>query len=346
MGKAGTKVHKSAVKAPQLDQNVLAKLPLGTEVLSINPHGESHCAQTVRINTRLSDVQKTYFMKAGSGMRGRDMMKGAFESETAFFSFASESVPKPIGWGTYESDKNRHFYICNFQDMIEGLPDRVKFPALVARIHLKSMDKSPTGKFGFPVTTHLANLPNDNSWRDTWEEWYSAAMQRILELEERVQGPDPELTDLSKGLLEKVIPRLLRPLQTRGRNIKPCLIHSDLWLGNVKPDAETKEPIIFDSCGFWGHNEADLGTWRSPRSGLGEPYIKEYLGHIPKSAPAEDFDDRNALYAMRYNLVVSTINKDRTSVHRQTFKREAKRLLEKYPNGICDFEAGHSSPGP
>lgn len=58
-------------------------------------------------------------------------------------------------------------------------------------------------------------------------------------------------------ILEKVIPRLMRPLETGRRNIQPCLVHSDIWLGNVKPDAETEQPIIFDSCAFWGHNEGN-----------------------------------------------------------------------------------------
>jgi fructosamine-3-kinase len=34
-------------------------------------------------------------------------------------------------------------------------------------------------------------------------------------------------------LLKKVIPRLLDPLETDGRSIKPVLLHGDLWLGNV-----------------------------------------------------------------------------------------------------------------
>src|SRR5579862_6498276 len=164
------------------------------------------------------------------------MMEGTFESETAFYSFAPQSVPKPIGWGTYKSDTNSHFYICDFRDMIEDLPDIHKFPALIAKIHLDSMGKSPTGKFGFHVTTHLANIPNNNSWCDTWEEWYLIAMQQMIELEEKSRGSDLKLTEISKSLLEKVIPRLLRPLQTEGRNIKPCLIHSDLWPGNIMPD--------------------------------------------------------------------------------------------------------------
>ncbi|OBT74195.1 hypothetical protein VF21_07029 [Pseudogymnoascus sp. 05NY08] len=85
-------------------------------------------------------------------------------------------------------------------------------------------------------------------------------MRRMLMLEEKSHGQDPELTELSKALFEKVIPRMMRPLETGGRTIEPCLVHSDIWLGNVKPDAETEEPIIFDSCAFWGHNEGSSSS--------------------------------------------------------------------------------------
>ena len=40
----------------------------------------------------------------------------------------------------------------------------------------------------------------------------------------------------------KVIPRLLRPLETGGRQIKPSLVHGDLYSGNVSVDAVTGGP--------------------------------------------------------------------------------------------------------
>ncbi|KAI4130770.1 MAG: hypothetical protein LQ338_001542 [Usnochroma carphineum] len=110
------------------------------------------------------------------------------------------------------------------------------------------MGKSPNGQYGFHVTTHLAYVDNDNSWSDSWERWYARALKRMLDEEEKSHGPDDELKLLTDAMFEKVVPRLLRPLETGGRQIKPCLIHSDLWPGNVKPDAETDEPIIFDSA--------------------------------------------------------------------------------------------------
>jgi len=64
------------------------------------------------------------------------------------------------------------------------------------------------------------------------------------------------------------------------------------------PDAETNDIIIFDSCAFWGHNEADLGSWRATRYKMGKPYLKEYQRVMGVSEPRQDWDDRNALYAM------------------------------------------------
>ncbi|KAI4221998.1 MAG: hypothetical protein L6R36_006481 [Xanthoria steineri] len=139
--------------------------------------------------------------------------------------------------------------------MTDDLPDIQKFCAIVAQIHKDSMGKSPNNQYGFQVTTHLANVANDNSWSDSWEVWYARALKRMLDEEEISHGQDEELAILTTAMFGKVIPRLLRPLETGGRQIQPCLIHSDLWPGNAKPDAMTEEPMIFDSCAFWGHNE-------------------------------------------------------------------------------------------
>ena len=53
-------------------------------------------------------------------------------------------------------------------------------------------------------------------------------MKRMLQLEEESQGPSQELNELYVAIYEKVIPRLLRPLETGGRQIEPCLVHGDL----------------------------------------------------------------------------------------------------------------------
>lgn len=156
------------------------------------------------------------------------MMFGIFELEKMMHTYVPDNVPESIAWGTYMSNPDTYFYMCVFRDMVDDLLSVSKLGALVLKIHLDSMGRFPNGKFGFYVTTHLANVLNDNTWCESWEEWFTNAMKRMIQAEENSHGHDEKLKELTHALLTKVIPRLLRPLETGGREIRPCLIHSDL----------------------------------------------------------------------------------------------------------------------
>ena len=142
--------------------------------------------------------------------------------------------------------------------MSDELPDVERFSSQVAALH--HAGKSPNEKFGFEVTTFQGNLPQDNTWCDTWEEFYIRGMNRMLQLEEDSQGRWSELEELRAPMFEKVIPRLLRPLETCGRKIEPALVHGDLWYGNASTDLDTDAPLIFDACCFYAHNECKNTT--------------------------------------------------------------------------------------
>ena len=45
--------------------------------------------------------------------------------------------------------------------------------------------------------------------------------------------------------------------------------------------------------------EDELGNWRPERNRFSKSYITEYCKNMPPAAPVEDFDDRNALYALQ-----------------------------------------------
>jgi hypothetical protein len=63
---------------------------------------------------------------------------------------------------------------------------------------------------------------------------------------------------LLPALFDKVIPRLLRPLESNGRKVEPSLVHGDLWYGNAAVIDETGDPIVFDPSSFWAHNECKM----------------------------------------------------------------------------------------
>ena len=223
-------------------------------------------------------------------------MKGTYLSERLLHSYIPEHVPTPHAWGQYKSDPSVWFYLCDFHHLKDEVPDPKRFVSIVATLHKATMGRSK--QYGFDVPTHLANIPNDNTWQDSWEVWFAQAMRKMLHIEEEAHGKDDELEPLKRGLFDKVIPRLLRPLETNGRSIEPCLLHSDLWPGNAMPDGNTDKIMIFDSCAFWGHNEADLGSWRASRYKMGTIFFNEYEAVMDFSEPMGDWDDRNALYAM------------------------------------------------
>ena len=184
---------------------------------------------------------------------GKGMMSGEFASMSALHNTMPDLAPKPIAWGTYASNPNIHFFLCSFHDMTDDVPDVEVFPAKIAELHMKGV--SPNGKFGFPVVTYQGRLPQDTTWCDTWEKCFSRSLKRMLELEEEAQGYSEKMKSLSDAIMTKVIPRLLRPLETEGRQIQPRLVHGDLWDGNTSTDVATDNPVIFDAAAFYAHNE-------------------------------------------------------------------------------------------
>ncbi|KAF6821888.1 hypothetical protein CPLU01_12336 [Colletotrichum plurivorum] len=73
---------------------------------------------------------------------------------------------------------------------------------------------------------------------------------------------------------------------------------------------------------------ADLGICRNPRYKLGSSCIDEYLKQVPVAEPAEDFDCRNAVYAMKFHALLSVMYyKDKR--FRNTLAEELKALIGK-----------------
>ena len=164
----------------------------------------------------------------------------------------------------------------------ESLPDMEQFCTELAEMH--QIARSPDGKFGFHITTHNGTLAQDNRWTDTWEEYFVQNMRRMLELEMEVQGPQSEEMRVVVDLLfEKVIPRLLRPMETGGHRVEPSLVHGDMWHGNTCTDKVSKKPVVFDACAFWGHNECMYGSISYKLVGYEEPdfllLTKEFRRH-------------------------------------------------------------------
>lgn len=121
------------------------------------------------------------------------------------------------------------------------------------RIH--QLPSSSNGQFRFYVTTYAGIFPVNNTWCDTWEKYFERMMRETVDYESAVHKHDKDLIKLTEQLVAKIIPRLLRPLGTGGRKIKPCLVHGHFWHGNVATHSHFRKPMLLDPCALYAHNE-------------------------------------------------------------------------------------------
>lgn len=173
----------------------------------------------------------------------------------ALMKYIPEAINAPIEWGNFQLD-NRSFYLTNFRHTLELLPPVSQIISIIKKLHTSST--SPTGKFGFHVPSFYGRAPMDNTWTDSWEEYFTREFRSSLGFAQIQLRHDAELADLAKDFIAKVIPRLLRPLQTGGRSIQPTLLFGDLYDPNIQIDSLTGKPFLFDACCFYGHNESSF----------------------------------------------------------------------------------------
>ena len=185
---------------------------------------------------------------------GKAMVFGEFVSMKTLHDTLPRLVPTPVAWGSYALNANVHFFLCGFVDMTDDIPNIDSMARSLAELHKNGL--SPNGKYGFSVPTCQGTIPQYTDWTDSWEDFFSRSFRLVMENEEISQGPDPEVQRLCDAMLKKVIPRLLRPLETGGRHIQPRLVHGDIWDGNVSTDINTDAPIIFDATCIYAHNES------------------------------------------------------------------------------------------
>lgn len=57
--------------------------------------------------------------------------------------------------------------------------------------------------------------------------------------------------------------------------------------------------FIVDPVSMLMVTEDELGNWRPERNRFSKSYFTAYRFHMPPAEPAEDYDDRNALYALQ-----------------------------------------------
>ncbi|EDO41346.1 predicted protein [Nematostella vectensis] len=235
------------------------------------------------------------FVKINKKDESRRMFEGEYLSLDLLDKTGAVVVPKPIkvldhpgGSGSMLVMKHLDIKtLKNYQAELGGQ---------LARLHLHNIEKLNRGdadavsKFGFPGITCCGYIPLNNQWYDNWVDFFVESrleLQLVMVLKE---GSDPELQTLWEKLKAKI------PEYFAGLDIKPSLLHGDLWGGNVG-EVESN-PVIFDPASFYGHHEFELGI-AGMFGGFSPEFYDAYHKLIPK---APGFDDRHNLYQLFHYL--------------------------------------------
>ncbi|KAJ1327050.1 protein-ribulosamine 3-kinase [Microdochium nivale] len=207
------------------------------------------------------------------------LAQGEYESQKELAKYLPANSVKPVAHGPLSRGASSalgpaaSFFLAQFLNFADSAraPTPEQLADVLARLHTSST--SPNGKFGFHVPTFYGHVPLLNDWCDTWEEYFTRQLRADLAWEATIRGfDDHELNDLSTEFLDKIVPRLIRQLETGGRSIKPVLVHGDLWVGNVGivgPSSAAgdgaalgeQKIVLFDACCCYAHHECE-----SPRA--------------------------------------------------------------------------------
>ena len=273
------------------------------------------------------------------------MVRGECESAAQIERVMSRFCVEGVGWGVLgeeedgdqDGDDNDnaneeakyYFYIQSFFPIRPPtISNMVTLAHRLAIFHTKSAEKfqdltanqCPRGTyFGYHVPTHNGHLAQDNIWTSTWEEYFTRNMKTMLDHDEKAGGPrSREVEELLSPLFDKVIPRLLRPMEMNGRKVQPVFCHGDLWAGNVGI-REDGELVVFDPGCFWGHAECKIVHSKGGDRAINLHYLgilettliayttddlrtldeeqrNAYLQYGPPTYPEDDFEARIMLY--------------------------------------------------
>lgn len=229
------------------------------------------------------------------------MMEAEYLGMKELHSVMPDFFPRPCNWGRYELSDTYFFYM-EFLDLSQQeMPEPDEFCSKLAELHQTS--RSPEGKFGFYRSTFQGPIEMNNTWESSWRVYMTTLLNQLFEREIAQNGSYPELEEAFGIFKSKTIKLVLDPLQADGRELKPSLIHGDMWEENASTNLTIGATVIYDPTACYAHHEFEVGMWRGEVYRFGPTYLRQYLMYNPPSEPIEQFEDRHRIYSMKHTLV-------------------------------------------
>ncbi|KAJ3129399.1 hypothetical protein HK098_001500 [Nowakowskiella sp. JEL0407] len=127
--------------------------------------------------------------------------------------------------------------------------------AKIAKMH---QYVSPNGKYGFEINNTIGWTPQENTWEEDWGIFYrERRMKPMIAFVLKRNPNDKELERLGAILCDNI-----EKFFGEGLDLKPRILHGDLWSGNHGFDTDKTEFVIFDPACYFGHHETDIAMMK------------------------------------------------------------------------------------
>ncbi|NNE27447.1 MAG: phosphotransferase [Saprospiraceae bacterium] len=249
-------------------------------------------------------LDSAYFIKVNSTEVAEDMFDAEADGLSLIQKSGQIAVPKVIKCGLHNS---RAYLILEFiQTGTKSNHAMAKFGRQLANMHLQTQYS-----FGLDTQNFIGKLPQSNAKHLNWISFY---------IGERLE-PQFKLA-LDNGLLQAHdIPpsaNIDSVLDSLMPEIKPSLLHGDLWGGNFLIDAQG-DAYLIDPAVYYGHSEVDIAMSRL-FGGFSPSFYNAYFEIHPKEI---HFEARRDIYQLYYLLV-------HLNLFGSSYYGSVKRIMERY----------------
>ncbi|MCR8668559.1 fructosamine kinase family protein [Aestuariibaculum sp. M13] len=227
---------------------------------------------------------QSYFLKTNTISNALQMFQTEAEALKTIANTNTISTPKVLDYSQF---KNTSFLLLEFID--SKSPDSEDFKTLGRQ--LAELHKNTNAYFGLQQDDFIGSLIQYNKPTDSWNSFY---------VNERLY-PQLQLAIQRQLLLESECPskgQMLNKLNPLFQNIKPSLLHGDLWSGNYLI-ATNGKPYLIDPAMYFGDSEVDIAMTKL-FGGFSEDFYKAYHNMIPED---EFTSNRIEVYQLYYLLI-------------------------------------------
>jgi len=156
---------------------------------------------------------------------------------------------------------------------------------------LAQMHRTFAEYYGWKRDNTIGSTPQPNTQETDWANfWAKHRLTHQLDLAKQAGYPTKSY-DAGLKLAENLHSFF------NGYNVKPSLLHGDLWAGNIASDKSGK-PIIYDPAVYFGDRETDIALTEL-FGGYNQDFYAAYKNHFPLD---QGYQTRKTLYNLYHIL--------------------------------------------